>query len=484
MTENTPRPISERVPPWTRLDTIAIGAAMIAATCAHFWQLGVPDVLVYDEHIYVEEAYKFLRGQIFFEVHPQLAIWLIAAFAKLFGCHAWSWRIGSAVIGTALIPLTYLLARRMFQSRGAAILAALLMLCEGMFLQYSRLALINIVYLTTGAAAYLALFRFMQLGDAKEQRRCLLWIGVLLGLGLGSKFAIPGVTWLLVVGFLLSSILSRPSDGHPQERSVTPQGYAIGAVALIGGVSGIILLLTFLPYYAMGWWTGIADLTTYYHRVLLANKFYPEPLSHQDSPWWSWPLMLRAYRLWQTQDDMGMLLDIWGGGNPLIWWAALVAIVIACVRALRESSLSWKFIVIGYVAYLGMFIPIHRSVYLYSYLPAYYLAILALAALLDGCWKETTRAWEEAALLLPVFAVSVLGLGYLYGAIVSGVTAAGYGVLHFQGKWSGKFVCAVFVIATLVVFFYFLPLWIPMPMMQDDIDARLWLSGAGLANWK
>ncbi len=485
MTENLSGQTRASTPRWSSFDTIVICAMLAAALFTHFWRIGVPDMLVYDEHIYVEEAYKYLRGETFFEVHPPFAILLIVAGARIFGCRAWSWRVANAVIGAALIPITYFLARRMFNSRGAAMLAALLVLCEGMFLQYSRLALINIVYLTMGAAAYLALFRFIQTRDPIDHRRTLVWMGIVLGLGLGSKFAIPGITWLLVVSFLAYSILvpanpTESGDGYGASRA----SYLVGAIALLGGISGIVFFLTFLPNYALGWWNGISSLTTYYHRVLLANRFYPPPLNHQDSPWWKWPLMLRAYKLWQAPDDMGMYLTTWGGGNPAIWWAALVAFVLGGIRAVRGGGLSWIFLTIGYLAYLGMFIPVHRSVYLYSYMPALYLGIIAMAGLLDECWKETAPGWEQAPLLLPVFAVSLLGLGYLSGSIVTGSTVAGFSALTWIGKWRGKFVCMVFLAASIAVFFYFLPLWIPQPMTTDAIDARMWFSNAGLGNWK
>ena len=60
------------------------------------------------------------------------------------------------------MPITYLLARRFFRSRLAASIAAVLLLCDGMFLIASRLAMINIVYITTGAWAYLMLWCFVQ----------------------------------------------------------------------------------------------------------------------------------------------------------------------------------------------------------------------------------------------------------------------------------------------------------------------------------
>ncbi len=488
MTEEMP-PQSDRLtlPPWTTFDTVAICVMSVAALIIHFWHLGAPDNFVYDEHIYVEEAYKYLRGEAFFEVHPPFAIILITACTWLFGCHPWSYRIPSAVIGTALIPITYLLARRIFYSRRAAILATLLMFCEGLFLTYSRLALINIVYLTLAAASYLALFQFMQSRDLNERRRSLVWLGVFLGLELGSKLAIPGITWLLTVGFVVASAIpaslftGRENPQRPRLRNVR---YIIGAVALVGGVSGFFFFLTFLPNYLIGWWTGISSVTNYYQRVYVANAAYPTLPSHQDSPWWTWPLLLHPYRMWQTMDNTGMYLALWGGGNPAIWWAALVAIVLSGIRALQREGIAWSFFVIGYLMYMAMWVPVHRALYLYCYMPALYLGILAVAGLLDACWQGTARRWEESAILLPIFAVCLLGLGYLYGAIASIVILGGYLALMRRGNWSGRFTCTIFVASSIIVFLYYLPLWLPLPLSEAAVNARFWLSRPGVADWR
>ena len=482
MSDSTPASIP---PPWSRFDTIAIYALVAVALIAHLWRLQVPTILVYDEHVYVEEAYKYLGGQVFFEVHPPFAITLIVACAWLFGCHSWSWRISSAIAGTALIPITYLLARRMFKSRRAALLSAILVLCEGMFLEYSRLALINILYLTLAAAAYLAVFRFMQVPDRRDRRRTMTLMAIALGLGLGSKLAIPGITWLLTVGFLVFTIVvaSLERERVGEWWKALQLRYLVGALVLVSGISGLFFVLTFMPNYIVGWWGGVASITRYYHHVVAVNKTYPAPVSHQDSPWWTWPLMLRAYNYAQQQDDMGNLVTVWGGGNPAIWWAALVAIVLAAIRAVRRDGIAWSFLVIGYLMYTAMWIPVPRALYLYSYLPAFYLGILALAGLLDACWKGTAAVWEQAAILLPVVAVSMLGLGYDYGALASIVIFGGYAALAALGKRSGRFVCAVFVGAAVAVFFYFLPLWIPFPLTRDQFEARMWFNAAGLGNW-
>ena len=84
-------------PAWTTYETVAVCALVVVALFAHFWRIQVPGMLVYDEHIYVEEAYKYLGKEAFFEVHPPLAISLIAICVWLFGCHSWSWRVSSAI---------------------------------------------------------------------------------------------------------------------------------------------------------------------------------------------------------------------------------------------------------------------------------------------------------------------------------------------------------------------------------------------------
>jgi dolichyl-phosphate-mannose--protein O-mannosyl transferase len=117
-------------------------------------------------------------------------------------------------------------------------------------------------------------------------------------------------------------------------------------------------------------------------------------------------------------------------------------------------------------------------------MPALYLAILALAGLLDDCWKGAAKVWEQAVLLLPVFAAGLLGLGYLYGGIVSALVLAGYLLLVRRGLRSGRLVCAMVVATSLAVFLFFLPFWIPLALQDTGVEARMWLDNVGLGSWQ
>src|SRR5277367_5213584 len=135
---------------WSGFDSAAISTSIVVAAVLRFWRLGSPSEPVYDETKVLTQAQSFLHGwRPPYSSHPPFGKLVVALSVRLFGDCPWGWRAANALIGTALVPITYLLARRLFRSRLAASIAAGLLLCEGMFLIASRLAMINIVYITT-----------------------------------------------------------------------------------------------------------------------------------------------------------------------------------------------------------------------------------------------------------------------------------------------------------------------------------------------
>ena len=189
---------------------------LIAAAVTRFWHLGHPAEIVFDEVHFVAQGRHYLHGESFLDPHPPLAKLVIALGILIFGDHPFGWRVGNATIGTALVGITYLLGRRLTGSRLVGALAGAILLCDGMYLVDSHYAVIDIVYLTCAAVAYLLLFKFAETVDAQARRRILPWIGLALGLCLASKLYIPAITFLLVMGFLVYVIArDRPKPAPP-----------------------------------------------------------------------------------------------------------------------------------------------------------------------------------------------------------------------------------------------------------------------------
>jgi Gpi18-like mannosyltransferase len=569
-------------PAWIATDTIIISALLVVAAFTRFWHIGHPAEIVFDEVHFVAQARHYLHGESFLDPHPPLAKLVIAAGILIFGDHPWSWRVGNATLGTAIVGITYLLGRRMSGSRLVGAIAGAIILCDGMYLVDSRFAVIDIVYLTCAAVAYLLFFKFAQTPDAGARRRVLPWIGLALGLCLASKFYIPAITFLLVMGFILyvlakdrpkaaraasaapaapappaapagSKAKKNPPPTPPAPIGIdlfdwtsaifislicivlgsilivsgTPLIYvllivfavvairvaelfwrrrslsaatapralrmpsmasvreprSVGAIALVGSVAAIAYLAVFFPHYWLGWWGGILDLFKYYSDIVWYEKSVSSATHPYASPWWSWPLMLRPIAYWQNFPKTGDVQTIWGGGNPLLWWGALTAITITAVNALERPNLTRSFLVIGYVSYLLIWAWIGRTLFLYHYMASIYFGYLALAILLAECFKERAEPWEHLALLLTMTPVFFLGMPSAWAWIAFIALIGVYGVVLLRTSYAGRYVAGVFVFVALILFVYYFPIWVGMPLPREGYYARMWLQAGGLRSW-
>jgi dolichyl-phosphate-mannose--protein O-mannosyl transferase len=481
-------------------------AVVGVAAALRFWNLDHPHEIVFDEVHFVGQARHYIRGEAFLDPHPPIAKLLIAAGILLFGDHPWSWRLGNAGLGTVMVAVTFLLGRRMFHSRLAAVLAAGLVACDGFFIVDSRIGCIDIVYLTFAAIAYLLLFRFIETPEFKSRRRSLLIMGVVLGLCLGSKLYVPGITFLLVFGVMLFALWRR-QDSVPCDRPDDPEWseklnrihlqWMAGGAMVVGSVAAIFYLASFLPHYALGWWGGVADLVHYYKDVMWYENSVATATHPYASPWWSWPLMLRPVAYWQDFPPHGDVATIWGAGNPLTWWAVLPAMTITGVRAMERPNLARTFLVVGFLAYYLIWIPIGRILFLYHYLPSIYIGYLALAAILADMWNGAAEGWESFALLLTILPVLLVGVGHIAreyqlvsansqmmaGLPLAAALLVAFLLLVSRGGRADRFVVVTFLGIATVLFVYYLPIWLGIPITRTGYYARMWLEGPGLRNW-
>ena len=261
-----------QAPLWSRIDAYILSALVAASLVTRFPGLGYPGTIVFDEWFTVTSARLYLRHQPNLETHPPLAAELIAASVALFGDHPWSWRVGSAVLGTVLVAITYLLMRRMFNSRIGAAMASIFILCDGQFLIDSRTGLWEIFYLTFGAWAYLMVFRFAQSADPLSRRRSLAWMGLALGLSLGSKLGIPVVTGALVMS-AVTFVMMQPAPAGNRESARVPMQQIAAAFALVGGLSTLVYLALYMPNY----WLRILARRQRSDRVLQGTVGVADP---------------------------------------------------------------------------------------------------------------------------------------------------------------------------------------------------------------
>ncbi len=419
--------------------------------------------------------------------HPPIAKLAIALGIHLIGDAPAGWRAMNAMAGTALVPLFYLLARALFLRRAAAVLAAILVASDGLCVVDSRIAVIDIHYVTWAVAAYVVLIKLVRAGRFDSLPR-LLGLGALIGLSVGAKLYIPFFSFVLVLGTL--GVAAWSAAG----RSTTPAWrFALRPVVVVGATASAVYALSFAPHYLWGWWHSPLDLVKYIVVKVPEYQAAVKTATHPySSKWWTWPLLLRpVWYYWKDPAAVpGTVVGIWGAGNPSVWWAALPALAFAAWKAVSERRAALAFVVAGWAIHLAPWVPISRTLFLYHYLPSLLFALLALAWLLDRLWSGEGSPLERglcgAAVLgslLPValFTAPAWGTIAFLGALIAYEGA----VFSQRGERAriGRALVLAYCAAILAVAWYLAPIWLGVPLTKQAWQARMWISGSTIMNW-
>jgi predicted membrane-bound dolichyl-phosphate-mannose-protein mannosyltransferase len=127
------------------------------------------------------------------------------------------------------------------------------------------------------------------------------------------------------------------------------------------------------------------------------------------SPWWSWPLDLKPVWFYGSSGNWDDRIGaaIYNGGNPILFWAGVPAIIGCGVLAWRRRSAALVLIV---AAFAFQFLPwtrIERATFQYHYLTAVLFAMIAIAYLVDEALRD--RAYQALAVAFLV-AAGVVGV--------------------------------------------------------------------------
>lgn len=384
-------------PPGRRRDLVLCLLLVIVAAAFRVPRLGLPDEEIFDEVYHAKTALEYLNGQNPTEwVHPPTAKLLIAVPIHFLGYHAWAWRLAPALAGMALIPVFFLLARRVLGGERAALIACALLLSDGVYLVQSRIAMTNIFAILFQVSA--ALFAVRAATASRLPGRDMLGLGLALGLALATRW-----TSLWAWGFLGLVLLASHDRRLLNLR-------ALGLLALAFGLLPLaIYVASYVPWLAQG--HALADLWPHqkaiwrYHADLVATHPY-------FSKWYTWPWLYRPtwYHYKQTGDLVSGIVAI---GNPALWWASAPVTLWALVTGVRARDPRRLFAASGF---LLMYLPwgisprtLNYSHYLFEAIP---YACLSLALLLDRAWDGKARAWARgylaAVVLLFLYFLPVL----------------------------------------------------------------------------
>src|SRR6202521_4165335 len=227
--------------------------------------LSPPNGQVFDEIYFPVDAYDDVKGMQqckpttsgctfnYFDPEPPLAKEIIAVGMWGYGWYrahfqgasgnyidlgfnTFGWRIAACIFGTLCIPMMYLLSRRLWPNRLFAIAAASLVCFDGMFFIQSRIGMIDIFPIFFILLAYFLYLVHIQSRTTQASLVSLVGLGIVLGIGIASKWIVLAAMASIVLLLVLRAI-RRHVDIHVGPRGAPFWSWGRGeGPAVPGGV--------------------------------------------------------------------------------------------------------------------------------------------------------------------------------------------------------------------------------------------------------
>lgn len=389
-------------PPGLKRDLLLALLFALVAGAFRLPRLGEPNEEIFDEVYHAKSAREYLEGQPPTDwVHPPTSKLLIGVGIALFGYQPWAWRLMPALFGMALAFLFYLLARRALEAERPAVLATVLLLCDGVYLVQSRVAMTNIFAVAFQLGA--ALFVLQAVRRERLPVDGMLAAGLFLGLALSTRW-----TSLWCWGFLGLLVLA-----VRRLRAFRPRELALVALAF-GLAPALLYTLSYVPLMHIKhpeWGLTTGSLGPFLAELWQEQKNVWGYHAHLDathpyfSPWYTWPWLYRP--TWYHYKAEGVVQGVIALGNPLLWWSSVPVTLWALATGLRRGDRRRLFAAAGF---LLLYLPwalsprtLNFSHYLFEAIP---YACLALGLLLHEAW-DTRLDWAARGY---VVAVAVLFL--------------------------------------------------------------------------
>lgn len=326
-------------------------------------------------------------------LHPPLAKLIQASSIKVLGDTPVSWRLPSAIFGTAIIPAVFILSYLLFGPL-AAVFSALVIAFENLNLVMSRIAM-NDIFVTFFA---ITAFIFAVLYDKRHKFKYLLATSIFLGLAVASKWS-----GIYAIGTIFIYIALTDLRGSIFKKS-----------------NFLLLILPFLIYvssYGQFWLQGHSvrdfinlhkQIWEYQNRHDLKHPYgttaiYCAPNGLERAKTFC-PWILDTRPIYFSYEKYGQKSGyIYALGNPFIYWFGVAAIIYLLRSLAIKPREELALILMGYFIFWVPWIFAPRILFMYHYLPSIPFLSIAIGLLLSKLWRKNRLA---IILIIAIFAVT------------------------------------------------------------------------------
>jgi dolichyl-phosphate-mannose--protein O-mannosyl transferase len=407
----------------------------------------------FDEIYFVKTAEGYLHSQLPYEwTHPPLGKLIQASGILVFGFNPFGWRIMGVIFATLMIPLIYLLGKKLFGTWIGGFTSAFLLTFDFMHFTMARLGTADtyVVFFSLASQLFFLIYLKNVLDKGWKTSIVPLFLAIFFfSLGFSTK-------WLVLFGFIgqLAILASmRLSEVKNLKGNITAKFYTlldrpysqIVAFLLLG--VGIYLIIYIPDMLAGRSFLGVLNLQDQMY-IYQATLKATHPFA---SPWYSWPFMFNPFNaathvpLWLQEATLpnGTESTIVLLGNPAVWWlgfAVIIGLTVFTVAKIFKKRFSFSlknnlpavFIMVIFFFQWLVYIFISRVVFIYHFYVNVPFLCLGSAFIVNRYWNNK---WGK--MLAIAYFAAVVALFVLFYPVISGAPTSNSFInsLHWFKSW-------------------------------------------------
>lgn len=386
------------------------------------------DSTYFDEIYHARTAYEYIHGLKTYETtHPPLGKIIMSIGVRVFGMNPFGWRIMGILFGIAMIPIFYILSRRIFKESWIAIVSTIMFSFDFMHFAQTRIATIDVFVTFFIICSYYFMYKYYKTSfydtKLKDTFVTLGCCGVLMGCQIAAKWTgVYAAIGLAVIFFITlgkrfreylyaKKDVSGSTNGISHEYIVNnfvPFAWkTIGFCCIVFvAIPAVIYVLSYIPFNDGQGTTNVftkmfnnQSFMLSYHKGV--NQDHP-----YSSRWWQWPIMYRPIWYFSGHVSDTVSEGISAFGNPAVWWAGIPAFFYLVQRAFRKKDKKAIFLVIGYLSQYLPWVFIGRTTFIYHYFTSVPFVVLMVAYCMYLLQKE--KKWPKGVFFGYVVLVLVL----------------------------------------------------------------------------
>lgn len=427
----------------------------------HFYLLGTPKEVVFDEVHFGGFSSKYITGQYFFDNHPPLGKLILALGGKIGGYSDYVAKSGNfnfssisnpygkvpifwfrffpALAGTFLPLIIFLFLKTIKINEKTAFFAGILIILENSLLVQSRFMLLDIFILFFG---FLGLYIFFLAREKKyhpimiilagiflSSAFCVKWTGIsYLGIAFG-VLAWDFFAWLTQTKFFLQLLKKK------QKKEVGAIGLSFGKIFL----STLSIISTTILLYIGCFYIHFALLSNFTpsdvpngnlpffekFKELNSQMYYSHSgltATHPDeSTPTQWLTLKKPVHYWLKSEN-NQASQIVFFGNPLIWILGIFGVLYfpALWTKIKLKTETKVFLLFGFFINFLPFFMIKRLLFLYHYLSALVFSII-IFSLVFFLLEEKKKIFipSISILILLIFSSFLIFSNFTYGLPIS-----------------------------------------------------------------